>query len=122
MCRAERPGAGPPVRVLFVGGDESQARYHAGIEAAVTARYRGTVTVEWWAPGWSSNWAPVADAVERRYPGAGALVLMTFVRTNFGRRMRATSGGAGVPWVSCTGHGRTAMDRAIDRAVAVARR
>ena len=46
---------------------------------------------------------------------------MVLVRTNFGRWTRRTAGEHDLPWVSCTGHGRASMERAIDRAVALAR-
>jgi hypothetical protein len=44
-------------------------------------------------------------------------MIMTFVRTLLGRRIRRTAGEAGLPWVACTGHGRAAIEAAIDRAI-----
>jgi len=107
------------VRVLFVGGNEVQARYHAGIDASLAERFSGHVEVEWTTPGWASNWATDAERVERRYDSADAVVLMTFMRTNLGRRIRAGAGAAGLPWIACTGHGRQSLERAIERAVEV---
>lgn len=109
-----------PIDILFVGGNEVQQRYEEAITAEVRRRYGGKVRVEWEFPGWSPNWAPVADRVEARYGPSTALVLMQFVRTNLGRRLRRTSGEHGVPWVACTGHGRAAIQRAIERGVEVA--
>ncbi len=54
---------------------------------------------------------------DQAYQGADAVVLMVLVRTNFGRWVRRTAGEHGLPWVSCTGHGRASMERAIARAV-----
>src|SRR5256885_9631464 len=43
-----------PVRVVFVGGNEIQAQYHAEIERALPPR----VSVHWFATGWSARWGP----------------------------------------------------------------
>lgn len=111
-----------PVRVLFVGGNEIQQAYHEALEREIDKRFFGSVTVRWFSPGWSSNWNKTADQVESLLPGADALVLMAFVRTNLGRTLRAAAGRAGVPWLACTGHGRQSLAIAIARAVEVARR
>lgn len=107
------------VRIVFVGGNEAQERYQVPIDAALAERYDGRVVVEWFAPGWGSNWMKTFDRIESRYEAADAVVLMPFVRTLFGRRVRRTAGEAGLPWIACTGHGRDALERAIERAVAV---
>ncbi|HUP68626.1 MAG TPA: hypothetical protein VM142_02305 [Acidimicrobiales bacterium] len=107
------------VRILFVGGNEVQERYQVPIDATLAERYDGRVVVEWFAPGWGSNWMKTFDRIESRYEAADAVVLMPFVRTLFGRRVRKTAGEAGLPWIACTGHGRDALQRAIERAVAV---
>ena len=131
-CRSAMPAGGPvgavgppcsdkSVSVVFVGGDERQAQYDAAVVAAIAERYGESVKVEFIHPGWGSNWARVAERVEASYLQADAVVLMPLVRTNFGRRIRRTSGEAGLPWVACTGHGRAAIERAICRAVDVAR-
>jgi tetratricopeptide (TPR) repeat protein len=108
------------VEVVFVGGNETQAQYQRAIDDELARKYGDGVTVHWHFPGWSSNWAKVADAAEAKLRDADVLVLMTLVRTNLGRRMRRRSGELGRPWVSCTGHGRAALVRAIERAMEVA--
>jgi hypothetical protein len=108
-----------PVRVVFVGGDETQARAREPVRRSLFERYGDLVNVEWFAPGWSPNWTPEAEAIERRLSGADALVLMPLVRTLLGRRLRRSAGQAGIPWVACTGQGRASMERAIDRSVNV---
>lgn len=110
-----------PVRIIFVGGAEPQEQALPHVAASIAERYGGMVEVDWFIPGWSSNWPLVAERVEAAYDHAGAVVLMVLVRTNFGRWTRRTAGEHGLPWVSCTGHGRASMERAIDRAVALAR-
>lgn len=109
------------VLVLFVGGNETQSRSRSSVERAMLAAHGDTVTVEWFSTGWGSNWAAAAAAIESRYIEADVLILMTFIRTMLGRRLRRTAGEADIPWVACTGHGRASIERAIDRAVAVSR-
>lgn len=110
-----------PILVLFVGGNETQARAWPGIQGAVTADYGGVVTVKWFETGWGSNWGDAAKEIESLFSQADVLVVMTFVRTMLGRRLRRTAGESGIPWVACTGHGRASIERAIARAVALAR-
>ncbi len=110
------------VKVLFVGGNEVQARYHAAVDDHLGSTYGGQVSVEWFTPGWSANWGQEAARVEAAYPTSDALVLMSFVRTLLGRRLRRTAGEAGLPWIACTGHGRASLERAVERAVAVVAR
>lgn len=110
-----------PTRILFIGGTQAQERYRVHLEGDIRERYAGRVTVEWYFSGWNSNWPKVAEAIQESYRlrKPDAVVLMTFVRTNFGRWVRRTSGEHGLPWISCAGHGRASMERAIDRAVRV---
>lgn len=109
-----------PVLVLFVGGTEVQARYVKQIERSVRDRHGGGVRVEWFLTGWTGNWIDDAKRIEAKLPGASVLILMSFVRTMLGRRLRRAAGRAQVPWVACTGHGRAALEDAIDRAVQLA--
>lgn len=108
-----------PVRTAFVGGDERQAQYRDSIDAELAELFDGKVIVDWYFPGWGSNWSPTAERVEGTYWQLDALVLMPFVRTNMGRRLRRTSGEHHVPWVACPGHGRAAVLAAIRQAVNV---
>lgn len=110
-----------PTRILFVGGTQAQERYRVHLDAEIRERYAGRVTVEWYFSGWNSNWPKTAEAIQESYRlrDPHAVVLMTFVRTNFGRWVRRTSGEHGLPWISCAGHGRASMASAIDRAVRV---
>jgi hypothetical protein len=108
---------GRQVRVVFVGGDETQQRYVEQIDAMFAARYGGAAEVLWFLSGWTSNWAAYAERIAEAYTVADAVVVMTFVRTNLGRWVRRTAGEAGLPWLACTGHGRASIERAIERAV-----
>ncbi len=104
-----------PVRVVFVGGNEIQAQYVAEIERALPDH----ISVDWFMTGWSARWGPEAERIEAAYERADAVVLMQFTRTQLGRRLRRSSGEAGLPWIPCTGHGRDSLRRAILRAAAV---
>jgi hypothetical protein len=106
-----------PVRVLFVGGNETQDQY---LHRLATS-FEDVATVEWFR-GWGSNWSRIADRVEAHYVGADAVVLMAFVRTQLGTRLRRTSGEHGLPWVACSGHGFESLRRSIAEAVRVVRR
>lgn len=108
-----------PVRIVFVGGNEIQARYDASIEMELDERYGGRVSVEWVHPGWSANWASQAEKAEAALISADALVLMKLVRTNLGAEMRRVADTADVPWIACTGHGRASILGALEKAVAV---
>jgi hypothetical protein len=110
------------VRVVFVGGDERQARLRAPVEAALAERFGGHVEVVWFFPGWSAGWADAAERAEAAYDCADVLVLMPLVRTQLGRRLRRSAGEAGLPWVACTGHGRGAILHAIEHAADVVER
>jgi tetratricopeptide (TPR) repeat protein len=118
---APQPTTGP-VRLLWVGGDERQARYQSALDRQIEERWGGTVTVRWWFPGWSANWGHVADEVERELARADALLLSYFVRTNLGRRLRRSSGDAEVVWVPASGHGHAALLRAVEEGVSVVER
>ncbi len=117
---AGAPAAKAPCRVLFIGGDERQAQAAHDI----ADRLRGsdpTLPVRFARIGWTSNWG-------REMPGRRSLiaehdivVLMTFIRTQCGRGLRAAIGEAGKQWRSCTGHGPQSMERAIRNAAAVVR-
>lgn len=108
-----------PVRVLWLGGNETQAGYRPALLAELEDRYSGRVSVEFVFPGWSSNWSRVAGQVERRLTSGDlhAVVCHYFVRTGLGRAARRTASAASVPWVSAKGHGRDAMLDAIVAAV-----
>ena len=99
------PSATTPVRVVFVGGNETQAAYVPYIEGALSEEYGGCVTVTWVDQTWGSNWHVVAERVDRLLSDADVVCLMTFVRTALGGRVRKLSKAHGVPWVAVTGHG-----------------
>ena len=126
----EPVGAGPehevlkpdsPMEIVFVGGDQGQAKNDPGIETEVFQRYEGLVTITWVHIDWKSNWRKDADRVVGRLErGADVLVLMPLVRTTMGEHVRREAGRLGVPWVACTGRGTGTITRALVQAVEVA--
>ena len=110
---------GAEVRVLFVGGNETQARYDEAVRRAVAADWPG-VEVEFVHTGWSSNWGEELERVKRRAREADVVVLMTMMRTLLGRHIREALNDPPRPWVSCVATGKRGMERSIRRAVRVA--
>jgi hypothetical protein len=114
---------GRVLRVLFVGGNETQARHENSLRAALEQRDEtsgGRVVLEFRNPGFNSNWDKTLEAV-RGYRGrVDALVLMPFVRTQLGRALRRLASEFDIPWVPCTGKGYDSMERALRLAILLA--
>ena len=109
-----------PMEIVFVGGDQGQAKNDPGIEAEIFQRYEDLVTVTWVHIDWTSNWRKDVDRVVGRLErGADVLVLMPLVRTGMGWHVRREAGRLGVPWVACTGRGTGTITRALEEAVQV---
>jgi hypothetical protein len=110
----QRLKEGVPVSILFVGGNESQARYDEQVRQAIVEDFSGVV-VEFKHPGWGSNWAPVCDLIEQRLGSYDGVVLSHLVRTNMGRRLRKMCGES-PPWFACRGKGASSIQRSIRQA------
>ncbi|MCG5535066.1 hypothetical protein [Ectothiorhodospira mobilis] len=109
---------GAEVTVLFVGGNETQARHAEEVIRTVAADWPG-VRVIFRLTGWSSNWGREVDALARQAAEADAVVLMTMMRTLLGRALREALNDPPRPWVPCTGTGRGALVESIRRAARV---
>jgi len=107
---------GARARILFVGGNETQARYDDAVRRELAERLP-YVSVDFQHTGWSSNWGRQMDALAQRVGDADAVVIMRFVRTLLGATLRRTCSEKGKRWVACTGHGRDSIVRAIEEAV-----
>ena len=104
-----------PIKILVVGGNETQASYDADLRAY----YRTNapwLTVEFLHSGWSSNWGDKVDEFQRRLACQDGVVLIYLMRTEFGRAVRKRMGS--IPWRACTGKGKNSIRRAIDAAAA----
>lgn len=100
------------IHILIVGGNETQAQYEAAINAEVTERYAGVVTVQMHTTGMVSNWNKHLDAVHRLLGDTDGVVISRYVRTMFGRNLRANLGS--IPWRTCTTTGKAGFLRLID--------
>ena len=109
-----------PTHIVFVGGDEGQAKRDAQINTDISNRYSDLVTIEWVHTNWTAQWHPdakrVSDTLGKK---ADALVLMPLVRTGMGAYLRKAAGEHGVPWIACTGRGVATITRSLDEAVQV---
>ena len=78
------------IEVVFVGGNEIQARYDREIDEQLTGRYRGAARCRAVGsiPAGRANWNADAHHAESALVGADVLVLMSMLRTNLGRHMR----------------------------------
>lgn len=111
-------GPRPEAKVLIVGGNEVQAR----AEGQVRKRLQRThphVRVEFIRTGWGSNWQKPLEEFVRKLPVFDAVVIMRFMRTELGKRIRKAC--STHPWRFCWGPGPTAQVQAAIRAAEAAR-
>jgi hypothetical protein len=101
--------------VLYVGGNETQKRYEEDVRSSIEAKYPN-VRVEYFCPGWSSNWNKVVDIVKPRLLKADGLVLSYYVRTMFGRTIRKACPD-NCPWWGAEGHGKASIIRGLEKAI-----
>jgi len=115
--------AGRSLRVLFLGGNETQERHEQDLRRALARRDETTgaeVTLTFLYPGFNSNWDKALESVRSLRGRLDALVLMPFVRTELGRAVRRLCSEMGIPWVACTGKGYDSMERALRTALELA--
>ncbi len=110
-CRLK---VGVPVRVLYIGGNEIQAAYETEIRSEL-AKSHPSLKVEFYYPGWNSNWNVHFRKVEPKILQSDAVVLSTMVRTQFGCRVRVACNAMN-PWFPCTGKGKKSLKRSIEAA------
>ena len=109
-----------PISILYVGGNEAQAKIHPAIEEHVSGRYGDMVVIEWVHINWTANWGRERVRIAGRLAaGFDAIVLLPLVRTVMGEHVRRTASAHEVPWIPCTSRGQGSAKRAIDNAVQV---
>lgn len=114
----QRLKEGEQVKVLFIGGNEIQARYDEQIQNTIRKDWpKAEVVFE--HTGWSSNWGHEVDRLKRLAKESDAVVLMSMMRTMLGRTMRAALNDPPRPWVPCTGTGRQAVEKSVRKAIIV---
>ncbi len=105
---------GERVVVLFVGGNETQAKYDATVRDELKSKYPG-LEISFEHPGWGSRWANLCDQIEKDLHTFDAIVLSHLVRTNMGRRMRKICN-EDTPWFACRGRGAQSIQLSIENA------
>ena len=98
-----------PVRVLFVGGDERQEKADDAVRRHLRQR-APYIEVTFIHPGWSGNWSRHLDKVRSELPNHDALVVMRFIRTEFGKQVRRH---CEKPWRCCWAPGAGGMADSI---------
>jgi hypothetical protein len=101
------------VRVVFVGGNETQERYDEYVRETIAVDWPN-VEIEFFHTGWSANWGRDLSNIVKAANSSDAVVIMRFVRTMMGRRLRSQ---ITKPWFPCTGHGRASVLGTIERAI-----
>ena len=109
------------VRVLFVGGDEGQARADENIRHRV-ARRDEQIELTFVRSGWDSNWNVYAERVERYLPTHDTVVIMRYIRTNLGKHIRRMCGERNIPWRFCWSRGRVGAAEAVLKAAHAVRK
>ncbi len=99
-----------PLKVLFVGGDENQAKLKRGILEILKTR-APHVEVTFIFPGWSGNWSGHLEKVKAELEKHDILVLMRYMRTHLGREIRKACGKK--QWRSCWSGGSNGIADSI---------
>jgi len=107
------------VRILVVGGNETQQRYQQALCDYFSAEGRNVEPV-FIITGWTSNWKPFVDEFDRKKNLADGLVVMRFIRTELGKTIRRRWEGG--PQIGSWGHGFDSLRRVIEYVAATARR
>lgn len=106
-----------PVRILVCGGDERQEAMKERIRARLSDD-ESRITVDFENVGWSGHWNEHLARIEGRLDRYDAVVLMRYIRTMFGSRLRKA---LQVPWVHCNNAGLATVERSIRLAAVWAR-
>lgn len=106
---------GGTLRLLLVGGNETQEHHDEKIRSYFRAEFPG-LEVDFEHTPRTSHWDQYYARIKGwlgRYDG---VVLMSLMRTNMGSSLRALANQQGKPWFPCAGTGRTFIQDAILKA------
>lgn len=107
-----------PVRIYVVGGGDRHRGYEETIREQLARKFpQGKVDVEFLVPGFSANWMPHVQTVDRNIGRFDALVIIYATRTTFGERVRDIARKAGKPFRTCGRQGRGAVLHTVIKAV-----
>ncbi len=107
------------IRVLVVGGAEQQAKSEEYVRR-VLAEKHPNVRPTFVQTGWGANWHRPYEEFKRHADKHHALVILRFMRTNLGRRIRE-QWPSDRPWRFCWSGGRKALIHTVVRAAAAVR-
>jgi len=100
-----------PVKVLFVGGDESYAKFDDAFRDTLHGQ-DPAIDVEFIRSRWTSNWDVYLEEFKRKVTAVDGVVVTRYIRTEFGKSIRKAIP-AGMPWQGCwkpsTGQGIRAI-------------
>ena len=102
--------------ILYIGGNETQAAYLPRLRQDIY-RDHPELEVEYYLPGWDSNWHLHLAKLKPLVDWADVVVINSFVRTQLGRHLRQYCGREH-PWRPCTGRGLESLKRSILQAAA----
>jgi hypothetical protein len=103
------------INVIYVGGNETQKRYEEDVRKTFASKYPN-VSIEYFYPGWSSNWNKVVDVIRPKLVKADGMLLSYYVRTMFGRTIRKACPD-NCPWWGADGHGKASIIRGLEKAI-----
>lgn len=103
---------GLPLRLLVVGGDESEARFAGEILTHFTERAPG-LQIDFEFTPRISSWDRYYERLKGRLERYDGMVMLPWMRTHLGRLLRALAGERQVPWFPCPGSGRSLLQRSI---------
>ena len=102
-------------RVLFVGGDDRQAKVDEAICRKVTER-DDSIEIKFVHSGLESNWGKYANKISRLLPTHDAVVIMRQIRTNLSAYVRKECSKRNIPWRFCWSPGRDGSVEAVLKA------
>jgi hypothetical protein len=101
-------------KIIFVGGDERQARTSAKL---VTAGMPKGMDVRFYHPCWTRNWNKVADDIKRHLNETDAIIITTDVPTLLGAELRHLARTTGLVWLGARARGKGAITVALQDAL-----
>jgi hypothetical protein len=105
--------AADTTRIIFVGGDERQAR--TAVNLASAGMPEG-MAVRFYHPCWTHNWNKVAADIKAHLHETDAMVITTDVPTHLDKELRHLARSTGIVWLGARARGRGAIAGALQDA------
>lgn len=101
-------------RIIFVGGNERQARTAANLASAGMPE---GMAVRFYHPCWTRNWNKVAADIKAHLHETDAIVITTDVPTQLGKELRHLARTTGIVWLGARARGKGAITGALQDAL-----